>query len=486
VGSSTDSRQRRALALWLIAGLGVVYAVLARTALHAFPFSGDEYSTLLQAEIFARGLLHTPAPAHVELLHVDHVVMDTLVRSKYPPGTAALLAVGVRAGAAWLVTPIEGVIALLFAWKAARTVLGERHAFVVVALLGWSPLLLFNSASFYSHTTAMMWLAGGFLSLAQWTQDRRPFRMVLFGAALGCAFLTRPLDAVLFGAALLSFRSVRVLLLTALGVLPLLVLHLIYQKAQFGSPFADGYHAYAATFTSLYGAREGGSQLALRYAVDPIELFNHLDVLRAFLLEWTVPGTVLLAAFGWAQLRGDPKTTAPIVRFCVTVTALFLAVFLFTMAGADDGARARYLSTPLLPLTFMAGPGWDVARDFLRDRLGRRAAVAIGVVVGVLPAVQISAFLERRMPRQMIRERLPEAVAQAGVTSGVVIVRALYPTRYARNGAFFDQPVVYASPPADASVDEVAAAFPSRPIYEAHEPVHEIWNADPWRIERVR
>src|SRR5271165_3947439 len=95
----------------LIGALGVLYALLARMALHAFPFSGDEYSYLLQAELFARGLLRAPAPPHADLLRVDHVVIDEWVRSKYPPGTSALLALGVLAGAPWIVTPIEGVIA---------------------------------------------------------------------------------------------------------------------------------------------------------------------------------------------------------------------------------------------------------------------------------------------------------------------------------------------------------------------------------------
>jgi hypothetical protein len=59
------------------------------------------------------------------------------------------------------------------------------------------------------------------------------------------------------------------------------------------------------------------------------------------------------------------------------------------------------------------------------------------------------------------------------------VVRAEYPTRYARNGAFFDRPVLYVSPPATTSVDEVAAAFPGRALYEARE-------GKAWTVERVR
>src|SRR5450432_4851824 len=96
-----------ALALAILIACGVMYALVARFALDAFPFSGDEYSLALQAEMFARGILKAPAPEHAEWLRVDHVVIDGWVRSKYPPGAPALLALGARGGVAWLVTPLE-------------------------------------------------------------------------------------------------------------------------------------------------------------------------------------------------------------------------------------------------------------------------------------------------------------------------------------------------------------------------------------------
>src|SRR5580698_4450054 len=141
-------RRSVAVPLILIALLGGVYAVLSRVALNGFPFSGDEYACFLQAEIFARGLLHAPAPPHPELLRVDHVVMDAWVRAKYPPGTSALLALGIRAGAPWLVTPLEGVVALVAMWRTARAHFGDRAAMISTLVLGLSPLFAFQAATF--------------------------------------------------------------------------------------------------------------------------------------------------------------------------------------------------------------------------------------------------------------------------------------------------------------------------------------------------
>jgi hypothetical protein len=467
--------------VFLLAFFGALYAALARLALDAFPFSGDEYSSLLQAEIFAKGMLHTPAPLHADLLRVDHVVIDQWVRSKYPPGAAVLLALGVLVGAPWLVTPIEGVIALAFVWKAARTFFDENDALVAVALIGAAPLFMFNAASFYSHASTTMWLAAAFASLAAWSLDGRAFRLLLMGAAMGCAFVTRPLDAFLFGVALLAFRSVRVVALAIAGATPFFLANLVYQAAQFGSPFTDGYRAYAPTQKALYGADAAASQISFRHFYEGIQIFNHLDIFRAFLLDWTVPGMVLLAYLGWFALRDDARA-APMRRFAGVLLVLFPIVLLVSMADFDDGARPRYLSITLVPLAWLGGPAWRGAREILRDRIGQRATWIVGIAVWVLPLLQLTGFLSEHIPRSWIREGLTQAVSAAEVRDGIVVVRAEYPSRYARNGPFFDRPVLYVSAPATTSIEEVAEAFPDRPVYEAHEPP--IFK--PWTLTRVR
>jgi hypothetical protein len=97
----------------------------------------------------------------------------------------------------------------------------------------------------------------------------------------------------------------------------------------------------------------------------------------------------------------------------------------------------------------------------------------------VLPVIQLGAFLYGRTPEIGVREGLSNAVAEKGIADGVVVVRAEYPTRYARNGPFFDRPVLYVSAPGGTTLDEVAAAFPGRPLYEARE-------GRPWSVARVR
>jgi 4-amino-4-deoxy-L-arabinose transferase-like glycosyltransferase len=451
----------------LIALFGVVYAVLARVALRAFPFSGDEYSCFLQAELFARGLLHAPAPLHPELLRVDHVVMDAWVRTKYPPGTSALLALGIQAGVPWLVTPLEAVVALVAVWRTTLAHLGSRAALLAIVVMGLSPLFAFQAASFFGHTPTTMWLALAFATTSLWMRTGSSAWPVLGGAAIGCAFLTRPGDAVYFGVALLVLRSPRVIALTALGAAPFLVGHFAYQAAQFGSPFADGYHAYEPTFRAIYG--EGtGHPISLLYLVSPKEQANHLDVMRAFALEWTVPGTVLLAVIGACAI-GREHPARKMRDFAVAVAVVPLAMLLVSVADPDDGARPRYLSTALLVVAFLSGPGWDAASVSLRALVGPRLTRATAVAALVGAPVEVGAFLGHRIPEVWERAGLFEAVRAAQIEQGVVVIRAEWPTRYARNGPFFDRPVLYLSASPETTVDEVAALYPGRPVYEAFE-----------------
>ncbi len=453
--------------LLLIALLGIGYAVLARVALRSFPYSGDEYSGYLQAELFARGLLRAPAPPHPELLRVDHVVIDEWVRSKYPPGASALLALGVRAGLPWLVTPVEGVVALAAVWRTTLAHLGSRAALLAVVVLGIAPLFAFQAASFFGHTPVTMWLALAFAAMSLWMRTGAAGWPVLGGAAVGCAFLTRPGDAAWFAVALLALRSPRVLWLTALGAAPFVGAYLGYQALQFGSPFADGYHAYEPTFRAIYG-QDTGHPLSLLYLVSPKEQANHLDVIRALAMEWTVPGTTLLAIVGACAI-GKDHPARRMRDLALAVAIVPLAMLFVSVADTDDGARARYLSTTLIPLAFLSGPGWEASKAALRSLVGPRLTSATAVAALVGAPVQMGSFLGHRVPEVKFRDGLFAEVRAAGIEQGVVVIRAEWPTRYARNGPFFDRPVLYLSAPPNMTVEEVAALYPGRPIYEARE-----------------
>ncbi len=468
-----------AIVAGLLAFFGALYAVGARFALQAFPYSGDEYSYLLQGELFARGLLRAPAPPNANLLWVDHVVIDQFVRSKYPPGSSALLALGVRAGVPWLVTPLEGIVTLVLVWFTVRALMGPRAAMVTLLVLGASPLFAVEATTFFSHTATTMWLAASFAAVAAWSLSKRSLWLPLAGAAIGCAFLTRPVDALLFGAALVALRSWRVLVLVALGALPFVVAHFAYQAAVFGSPFTDGYAAYEPTFRAIYGAETAEPPLSIARIVNPLQQWFHFEICASFVSPWTMPGAALVAVFGAVAIpKGDRARPMRDVAVAIAVIALVALVPTISSAG-DDGPRPRYLTTTLLAASILAGAGWAPARDSMQERLGARGARAVGVVAVILGFVLVGSLVIERGLLVRNRDGLYDAVVAQGIEQGVVVVRAQWPTRYARNGPFFDRPVLYLSAPADMGVDAIAERYPSRPVYEATE-------GSPWKIVRRR
>ena len=466
------------LALAILLACGALYAAVSRLVLDAFPFSGDEYSLYLQAELFARGLLKAPAPAHAAWLWVDHVIIDNWVHSKYPPGGAVLLALGVRAGVAWLVTPIEGVMALAVVWLTVRRSLGAGPALIALVTLGLAPLYAYQAASFYTHTGTTMCLAFAFAAVAAWLRSENDGWLCAAGGALGCAFLIRPVDAVLFGAAMLSLRSTRALVVAAASAVPFVVLNLVYQKAQFGSPFLDGYHVYEPTFAAIYGERAARNPVLLSHIWNPLQLWNHLDVYRAYVVEWTLPGTALVALFGAFAIR--PEHPARRLRnFSLALIAAFVLALLPSIADGDDGARPRYLSITLIPVAFLTAAGFRPAAAALASRFGTLTRTVVMTAALVFGLVQLSAFLAHRAPMVWHREGLYRVVEKAGLRQAVVIIRAKYPTRYARNGGLFDRDVLYLSPLPAVDGATVAAAYPGRAVWEARE-------GDPWTLTRLR
>src|SRR5262249_16028850 len=88
---------------------------------HRFPLSGDGYSYLYQAKLFASGKLYAEDPIYDPAQPFYDCVETSCLRddqghrfSKYPPGWPVFLAVGVKLDAPWLVDPLLGALLVFF------------------------------------------------------------------------------------------------------------------------------------------------------------------------------------------------------------------------------------------------------------------------------------------------------------------------------------------------------------------------------------
>ncbi|MFI5284659.1 MAG: hypothetical protein ACHQ0J_16260, partial [Candidatus Dormibacterales bacterium] len=110
----------------------------------------------------------------------------------------------------------------------------------------------------------------------------------------------------------------------------------------------------------------------------------------------------------------------------------------------------------------------------------------VAVLFWISPVFLMASFLEWRLPAIVVRAGLSKELARQHVTSGVVLVRAEWPARYARNGMFFDHPPLLLSVPTSVSPEDVGSRFPGESIYEAIEPHGDSPWKHGWIVRRVK
>lgn len=198
---SAPSRLDRALeSRWapLVAGLlWAVVIAIAWGSLQPAPLFHDEFSYLLQAQLFAEGRWTAPSPPLPDMWAQAHVLVTPVMASKYPPGHALLLSIGQRFDA-----PAAIVLALAALRGAMVFVLARRLANGGVAL-ATSVLLLHGDAlhwgaSYFSETTTGALVLVCWYALLRWHQERCTRWLALVALALGWCAITRPVTALAF------------------------------------------------------------------------------------------------------------------------------------------------------------------------------------------------------------------------------------------------------------------------------------------------
>lgn len=157
------------------------------------PIIHDESSYLLQAEIFARGRWTVPSPPIPAFFEQPHVQVVPAVASKYPPGHALILSIGVLVGLPALMPLLITAVtaALLFA-------LAARLANAWVALLTWTfwisaPIVMQFQPSYFSELTTALLILASWWALLEWRETRHRRWLLVLAFVVGWGAITRPL-----------------------------------------------------------------------------------------------------------------------------------------------------------------------------------------------------------------------------------------------------------------------------------------------------
>lgn len=257
------------------------YIFVQNNALLGHFVSGDESSMLFQAELFEAGKLYNEnipvsVAGHFKRHHV--VMTEHLEFSKYPPGFPLLLAAFKKAGSENLANIAVTVLCFLLIYLIIYMISGYQITAVLASLLFiFATTVIFHAASYFSHPMTMLFLLFTVFFFLLAEKSGKSYFYILAGIAQGLNFIVRPFDAALIILAFILYFLpeikkewkviLRKTLLALAGIIPFLVVFLIYQKIYTGSFFKSPYSLYLFSTNLATGQNLGEVTVGLSHYI---------------------------------------------------------------------------------------------------------------------------------------------------------------------------------------------------------------------------
>ena len=190
-------------AVFLLEAL-VIYFVLTQQ----FPISGDDYSYMYQAKLFAAGKLYAEDPLYDQASALHDCVATACIKdfhgrrfSQYPPGWPVLLAIGAALGVPWIVNPLLGALLVFLMLRYVERQMEEELVTVTWFLLTLCLFFAYYAASCRAHIATALFVFAAFLAYDAAERQSRHGRMWLFvaGALLGYSSMIRYIDWIPLG-----------------------------------------------------------------------------------------------------------------------------------------------------------------------------------------------------------------------------------------------------------------------------------------------
>jgi hypothetical protein len=389
-------------------GVGYVWG-----SLDPVPIYHDEAAYLLQARLFAHGVIAgAPAPLR-EFFEQFHVFVSPVLAPKYPPGFALAMVPGIWLGAPALIPiTLAGITGgLLF--QLSRRIAGGPVALLATVIWTLAPANLFLHVSYFSQTlTSALWLIGWW-ALLNWREDRRMAHLVLLGVVLGWLAITRPFTALLYALPLgvvllrdvIAQRAWRGLGVTvAAGSLILLLLP-IHNRLVTGQWLELPYTRYATAYLPFdrmgFGLRISEPLVSL--APDMVAFSRYFEAIHQSHTVSRIPATL---ADRTIYLLSGLSNGAP---------ALFGALILLGLFRAPATALFAALSTAILLLGHLAyahPPEWILYYEEGFPVLACLAALGVGRLIDWV--LRIASSAESR-PTAAARRSLVLMIASLGL-----------------------------------------------------------------------
>ena len=403
--AATPGRPAAVLVLALVGAATALSAWVAYGVLEGLPHTPDEVVFLLQADWLLDGSLWSNVTSLQNYQAPPFTYSDgARWLAHYPPGWPAFLAVGVVAGAPWLVAPLLGGVYVLLLYLAGRELQSPVLGLTAATLAVISPITRLIFASMLSHALAATLILAAMVMALRAQRERQGLYAVGAGIALGLTFGVRPLTAVAVALPLLAMairhrqdssdhpRS-RIIIAAfvggfALAATPALVTNALITGSAFSFP-------YSLAHGSMYGA-----------ANIPFGLRN-LDALIAssgaacFGWGWNVlHGPWILAlTFAPALIPLLAKRARTSDWLLAATVASVLAAYMGTRGHGLHGFGPRYYFEVLAPLFLLTARGFFVLAGLSErtPRVERRGPVVAAFALFFALCLPAAAILPSRL-----------------------------------------------------------------------------------------
>jgi hypothetical protein len=355
-----------ALAL-LVAGASFAATLtVALVQFHAKPHILDASAYYFQAKIFASGRLTATPPSDLAAFQGPFMIAGAgRWFAQYAPGTSAMLALGMLAGAPWIVEPLLGTLALWSVYRLGKLLYNGPTGLLALVLGALSGFYIYLAASYLSHAVALFFAVYCLLFIARFDKYRRGSDLALAVTFAGALFLTRELTGVVIGGATVAFVLFanrhalmaewrRLLLGGLLALLALVVtanVYIVYNAALTGDPSI----APRAIFnpTDRYGFGQNiGFYGQHTLAAGLVILDQLLTALQTTLYGWPFYLTLALLPCAYLVRR---RTARWDVFFGVMFVLLLALQVGYFYHGIYLGPRYLYEALPFLLLLTARG-----------------------------------------------------------------------------------------------------------------------------------
>src|SRR3989339_2093554 len=188
-----------ALFILFIAGFSLYYYYLVIINRN-YPVTGDEFSYLFQAKLFAAVKYRAPSHSLKGFFNCQYIVNNGAVFSKYFFGWPLLLSIGLKLFCASIMAPFLSVLALFFTFLISKLLYDSKTGLLAVLISAGSLFYIIYSGSYLSQPLAHFLTAAGvylYLNMLKSSHTKRLLNAVSTSFCIGYLFNVRPYDSVL-------------------------------------------------------------------------------------------------------------------------------------------------------------------------------------------------------------------------------------------------------------------------------------------------